>query len=98
MVRIRFRKRCESSTVEIDPVIVDEVRILARIHSASGKPDLTRGLIDLFHTANHPVTFRDLILYASGDAVVEIEVIPAIPLGHPDHFPAVIDVAAKLLA
>ena len=98
MVAIAFRERRQAGAVEIDPVVVDEVRILSRIHAARLKPDLTLFFIHLFDGAHHPVSFCDLILHLARDAVVEIQVTPAVPLRHPDDFPSVVQFITNLLA
>ena len=48
--------------------------------------------------ANRPRAFRDLRLHRPGCAVVQIEVVPAVPLRHPDDFLAVVKVVPELLA
>jgi hypothetical protein len=42
--------------------------------------------VDLRDTANYPWTLSDLLLRLASGAVVEIQVIPAIALRHPDNF------------
>ena len=52
----------------------------------------------LHDRANRPVAFRDLVLHLAGRAVVQVEVVPAVALRHPDDLAAVVDVAPVLLA
>ena len=83
------RQRREARAVEVDPVVVDEVRILARIHAARAEPDLPRRFVDAAATAR--TGQAPLVIWfftAPVRAVVEIEVVPAVALGHPEHFPA----------
>ena len=54
-------------------------------------------LVDLRHAAHDPFALRDLVLHATCGAVVEIQVVPAVALRHPDDFLAlVVDVVAEL--
>ena len=98
MVGVLRRERHEPAAVEADAVVVHEVRILARVHPAGAEPDLPLVFVHLLDAAHHPFAPRDLVLHLSGDAVVQIEMVPAVALRHPDHFLAVGDVVAVLLA
>jgi hypothetical protein len=98
VVRVRLREGRQAGAVEVDPVVVDEVRVLPRIHAARREPDLAGVLVHLDDAADGPFAPGDLVLHLSGDAVVQIEVVPAVALRHPDHFLAVGDVVAKALA
>ena len=89
MVRVGRGQRHQPGPVEVDPVVVHEVRVLARIHPARAEPDLPLVLVDLQDFAHDPVALRDLVLHGPGDAVVQIEMVPAVALGHPDDFNAV---------
>src|SRR6185437_8908682 len=89
--------RYEVRAVEVDAIVVQEIRILASVHAASGEINLTLGLVDVLDVAHDPVALGDLTLHAAGGAVVEIEMVPAVALRHPDHFAAVGDVVAELL-
>ena len=51
----------------------------------------------LVDAAHDPLALGDLVLHPAGGAVVQIEVIPAVALGHPDDLAAgVLDVVAEL--
>ena len=47
VARVGVGQRGEVRTVEIDPIEVREVRILARIHAARAEPDLPLVVVDL---------------------------------------------------
>jgi hypothetical protein len=72
--------RREAGTVEIDPIGVDEVRVLARVHAARLEPDLACDGIDLVDLAHDPRSGGDLTLHLSGHAVVEVKVVPPVAL------------------
>ena len=88
----------EARAVEVDPVVVDEVRILARIHAARAEPDLALLFVDAEHVAHDPLALGDLLLHRTGDAVIEVQVVPAVALRHPDDFLAVGDIETVTLA
>ncbi len=52
MVSIAFGERNQVGAVEIDPIVVDEVRILARVSSAGAEPDLPLLFIDAIDAAD----------------------------------------------
>src|SRR5438445_13288272 len=74
---------------------MSEVRVLAGVHTACFKPDLPFRIIHPIHVANKPFTLGDLILHASGNAVVEIKVFPAVALGSPDDLLSVVHVVPE---
>jgi hypothetical protein len=84
--------------IEVDPVVVDEVRVLARVHSARAEDLPALLLIDLHHSPDDPLALRDLVLHLPGGSVHQVQVVPAVALGHPDHLFAVADVVTQLLA
>ncbi len=92
------RERRQARAVEVDAVVVDEVRVLARIHAARAEPDLALLLVDAHDVPDHPVALGDLVLHRAGRAIVQIEVVPAVALRHPDDFLAVGDIEAVALA
>ena len=98
MIGVDAGQRCQAGAVEIDPVVMLEVRILAGIHAAGAEPQLAFVFIHLDHVADRPRALGDLRLHLAGGAVDQIEVIPAVALRHPDHFLAVGEVVAKALA
>src|SRR5262249_22597597 len=84
--------------IEIDAVLMYEVRIFARVHTTRGEPDVTALLIHFVHRAHHPGALGDLILHAAGDAVVEVKVLPSVALAGPNDLAAVADIEADVLA
>ena len=88
---------CETGTVKVDAEPVQEVRILTGVHPAGREPDLALLIIDLGNGANDPVAAGDLGFHLAGWAVVQVEVIPAVALTHPNDFPAFIDVVPIVL-
>jgi hypothetical protein len=98
VVRVGLGQRGEAGPVEVDPVVVDEVRILPGIHAARGEPDLPLLLVDALDVADDPLALRDLLRRLAGYAVVQIQVIPPVALRHPDDFLAVGDIEAVPLA
>lgn len=97
MVAVGLGERDESGAVEVDPVGVDEVRIPPRVHPAGAEVDLARGGVHLVHAPHQPRAFRDLTLHPARDAVVQVEVVPPVALGHPDDFLSVGELEAVLL-
>ena len=97
MIGVRLGQGRQPGAVEVDSVVVDEVGILARVHAARAEPDLARLLVGLDDAADDPVALRDL-RGAAGRAVIEIEVVPAVALRHPDDLLPVLDIVAVLLA
>jgi hypothetical protein len=66
VVGIGFRKRRQASAVEIDPVVVNQVWILPRVHTACLEPDLPFFFIHLLNSPHDPIAFCDLILHSAG--------------------------------
>ena len=98
MVRLALGQPREAGAVEVDAVVVDEVRILLLVHPRGAEIDLARLLVHLRHAAHHPLALRDLVLHRAIRPVIEIEVVPAVALRHPDHLLAVAHVEPVLLA
>src|SRR5262249_3824908 len=88
----------QSRSIEVDAVVVQEIRILAVIHAARAEPDLTPRLVDVQHRAHGPLAGGDAVLHGAGCAVDEVHVLPAVALRHPDPVLAVGDVVTVLLA
>ena len=80
VVGVRLRERGEAAPVEVDAVVVDEVRILPRIHAAGAEPDLPLLFVHPQDISHGPRALRDLVLHRSRAAVVEIEVVPPVAL------------------
>ena len=89
VVGLRFGQTREARPVEVDAVVVDEVRVLAGVHPAPAEPDLPLLIVDARDAADHPLAPGDLVLHRARHAVEEIEVVPAVPLRHPDDLAAV---------
>src|SRR5450759_3947385 len=98
MVRVRGREWGEAGTVEVDPVVVEEVWILAGVHAVGAEPDLPLLLVDLLDAANRPLALRDLVLDRPRGTVEQVEVVPAVAFRHPDDLAPVPGVVAELLA
>src|ERR1035437_2506719 len=96
VVAVGVGERREPAAVEVDPVVLQEIRILLRIHASRPEHDLFVGLVHALHAAYEPVPFRDLVLDRAGGAVHEIKVRPAVALRHPDELLAVIEIEAVL--
>src|SRR5262249_3354928 len=58
------------------------------------EPDLTGGGVDAIDAAHDPRTLGDLILHRAAGTVVQVEVVPAVALRHPDDFAAAVHVVA----
>jgi len=74
--------------------MMDEIRVFARVHAAGLEIDLTFLFVDFVNAPYDPLTFGDLLFDRTGCTVVEIEVVPAIPLRHPDDLFSVLNVMA----
>ena len=95
MVRVRFCECRQTSAIEVDAIVVDEVRVLPRIHPARAEPDLPRRHIHPLHPAHHPRPLRDLLLHRAGGAIIQIEMVPPVALRHPHRFGAAVQILAK---
>src|SRR5262245_54941991 len=98
MAPVGFGKRRQAAPVEIDPVVMGEVRVFARIHTARLEPDLAFLFINLVHRAYYQGAFGNLILHLAGRAVIQVKMSPAVSLRHPDDLPAVIYIITILAA
>ena len=94
MVAIGIGKFGQAGAIEVDPVVVGEVGILAGVHPARLEPDLPLVLIHAVHHAHHPLALGDLVLHLAGDAVIKVKMLPAVTLRGPDDLLAVIQVVA----
>src|ERR1051326_1256731 len=92
MVSIGVGKCHQTTAVEVNTVVVSKVRILPRIHSSRLKPDLAFGVIHFIHKSHDPFALSDLVLYLTGDSVVQIEVLPTIPLRSPNDLFTIVHV------
>src|SRR5262249_45104697 len=62
MVAVPFGQRDQTAAVEVDAVVVDEVRVLVGVLAAGPEPDLPLILVDAVHAADDVVPFGDLVL------------------------------------
>ncbi len=96
-VQRRIGERRETRPVEVDAVRVHEVRVLARVHAARGEVDLPLRRVHPVDAAHEPRALRDLLLHLARHAVVEVQVIPPVPLRHPDDLLSVGQIEPVLL-
>jgi hypothetical protein len=80
VVAVGRRQRQQARSVEVDAVVADEIRILARVHAARGEINRPGIFVDLHDVADDPFPLGDLLLHGPGRAVIQVEVIPAVPL------------------
>ena len=74
----------QSGAVEIDAVVMDEVRILVGVLAAGAEPDLPLLLVDAVDAADDVRALGDLVLDLAGLGVDQVEVPPAVALGDVD--------------
>ena len=86
MVAIPLGHPREAGSVEFDPGVVDVVGVLAGLGPVGPEPDLAGFFVDSIDAADEPFALRDLVLDSPGPRVHEVEVVPAVPLGHPEDF------------
>jgi hypothetical protein len=98
MGAVALRQERQAGAVEVDAGVVEKIRVLARDDAAGAEPDLTIFVVDIFDTANDPLAFCNLIFDFAGLGVVKVEMIPAVPLGHPDDFIGFVEIIAEELA
>ena len=89
MSSISIGQRSEPATIEIDPVVMNQVGILPRILPGSAKPDLPLLFVDLIDIAKDVLALGDLPLL-SRIGIDQVEVPPAILLGDIDNLPALL--------
>ncbi len=88
----------QAAAIEIDPAIMDVIGILVGVDAAGAEPDLPRLVIDAIDAAHHPTPLGDLVFHSAGVGVVEIEMVPAVALRHPDDFIRFIEIVGEELA
>ncbi len=86
MVAVAGREHGHAAAVEVHTAEVREVGILLPVHPAGSKPDLAASFVHVRHVLHDPRAFGDLILDLTRPRVVQPQVVPAVPLGHPDQF------------
>jgi hypothetical protein len=70
----------EVGAVEVDAVILDEIRVLTRVLAARAEPDLALLLIDAVDAPHHPLSLGKLGLHAPALGVEQVEVGPPVAL------------------
>ena len=98
MIPVRLGESRQPGSIEVDAIVVDEVRILIRVHATGREPDLPVLLVHTLDLPDHPASPGDLVLHPARGPVVEVEVPPAISLRHPDDLFPVTDVVTELPA
>ena len=91
-------ERRQPRPVEVNAIVVNEIRILARRHAARAEPDLPLFLVNRDDAADDPIALGNLPLHCASRTVVQIQVVPPVALRHPDDFLSVVDVESILLA
>jgi len=98
VIPVPFGEDRQARAVKIHAAVVDVVRVLPGADAAGAKPDLPALAVHAIDAANHPLAPGDLTLHAAGRGVVEIEVVPAVALRHPDDLPGLVQIVDELLA
>ena len=84
MRAVAFGEIDQAGAVEVDAAIMDVIGVLPRMDAAGAEPDLALGVIDAVDAADDPLASGDLVLDRARFPVDQIEVVPAVALGHPD--------------
>jgi hypothetical protein len=84
MTAVALGQRDQTGAVEIDAVVMDEIRVLPFVLAARPEPDLAVILVDPVDPADDPVAFGDRILDAALRAIDQVQVPPAVHLGDVD--------------
>ena len=74
------------AAVEVDSIVVEEIRVLAGDLAAGPEPDLSFVLVNAFNGADDKVALGDLVLHLAGLVVDQIEVTPAVFFRCVDQF------------
>ena len=98
MRAVALGEKRQARAVEVDAAIVDVIRVLIGVNAAGAEPDLAVLLVHAVHAAHHPFAPRDLVLHLPGLRIVEVEVVPAVALRHPEDLVGRVEVAVELLA
>src|SRR5664279_1681228 len=77
---------------------MDVVGVLPGPDAARLEPDLALFRVRTVHFAHDPLAVRDLVLHLARPGIVKIQVIPAVPLGHPYDLAARVEILAIELA
>src|SRR5438105_4083448 len=85
MVAVSRRERNQPAAVEIDAIVVNEIRVLIGIAAAGTEPDLALVFINPVDLANDVLSLRNLIFDGALFGVHKIEVPPTIPFGDIDQ-------------
>jgi len=70
----------QARAVEVDPVAVDQVRVLTGDAATGPEPDLARGLVHPVHAPDHPLAAGDRVPDAPPLHIDQVEVLPPVPL------------------
>jgi hypothetical protein len=81
VVAVALGQGDQARAVEVDAVVVDEVRVLAGVLAARPEPDLALRLVDAIDPADDPVALGDRVLHPALLGVDQVEVPPAVLLG-----------------
>ena len=84
--------------VEIDPGVVDMIRILIRHDTAGAEEHLPTLRVHMLNAADHPISTGDLILHRALTGIVKVEVIPAVAFRHPDQLPSIVQAMQETFA
>src|SRR4030042_3345943 len=98
MCAITASQNHQAGAVEVYTAEMYVIRILLRLNSAGLKPDLPFFLIYVLNSADNPPAPGYLVFNTSSLGVVEIEMVPAVPLRHPDNFVRFVEVMTELFA
>src|SRR5690242_593217 len=91
MVAVPFGQNREACAVQAYAAVMDVVGILTGPNPACAEPDLTRLRIDAVDASDHPRSAGDLGFDLAGPGVIEVKVIPAVALGHPDDLARIVE-------
>src|SRR5262249_25098831 len=86
VVAVPLGQRDQTGAVEVDAVVVDQVRVLVRVHAAGAKPDLPLLLVNAVDAADDPFAFGDLVLDDAGFGIDQVKLTPTVALGGVDDF------------
>ena len=73
------------------------IRVDALLATGCLEGNLPFFLVDLHYLTHDPLAFGDLVFHFAGTAVVQVKVIPPVPLGAPDDLAEAVEVFAVAL-
>ena len=80
------------ATVEIDAIIVYQIRVFLRVHAVGRKVNLLFLFIDMLYSTHIPCPLGYLACRLTTATVVEVEMVVIVPFARPDDAPAVLQV------